>query len=239
MTTFLIQTDNGEVVHDFCFTLIQAIKYQNWYRNTEVYRYILSLDNTPIPDCIPVGSVEFVHNYFKEYNITIPNPLNIPPDLHIQKFLKRDVYYGWKADILRKSFVKSVEKVKGFTAIVNCNKEEIETIPDEYLLISAYVDIESEWRAFVYNRKLVGIQNYSGEFTKFPNIDFINSMIDTFQKQPPAYTLDIGITQSDVNMLIECHNFYSCGFYGFSDSRIIPQMFIDWYKWYVKLISLN
>lgn len=57
MRTFLIQTIDNKIKHDFSFQLLEAIDYQNWYYNEKRYDVILS-KNCDIENCIPVGAVE-------------------------------------------------------------------------------------------------------------------------------------------------------------------------------------
>lgn len=226
MRNFLIQTINGMVRHDFSFQLLEAIDYQNWYYNEKKYDYILS-ETYKVENCIPVGSVEFVLSYLKKHHgIKEVKPINIPPELIQPTFLKRhiEIINTEKNPILIKDkplFVKDNNKIKGFADIVTDGSN----LKGEFL-VSELIDIESEWRAFVYDRKLVGLQNYSGDFTMFPDVDLIKEMIKCYTDCPPAYTLDVGLNVKDGTFLIEIHNFFSCGLYGFNDSRILPQMFI-------------
>lgn len=242
--TFLIQTIDDKVVHDFSFALIEAIRYHNWYENKKVYDYILQedtklpLDNDDQPykedlkQIIPIGSVEFVLKYLSDYyHINNIKPLNIPKQLIKPEYLKRwivervtdtNIINAGEESIL----VKDNTKIKGWTNIVETNRGYP---PGEYL-ISEVIDIESEWRAFVFNNKLVGLQNYSGDFTMFPNVELIKKMINDFNYSS-AYTLDVGINQKNGTFVIECHDFFSCGLYGFADYKMLPLMFINtWNK---------
>ena len=77
---FLIQTDEGEIIHDFSFQLIQAIKHRNWWDGKETMKYITS--DTEMPEgYIPIGSVEFVNKYLKKHFGQAPRPINIPEEL--------------------------------------------------------------------------------------------------------------------------------------------------------------
>jgi len=241
---FLIQTIDNIVAHDFSFILIEAIKYHNWYENEKVYDYILQedtklpLDNNDKPykddlkGIIPIGSVEFVVKYLNDYyNISNIKPLNIPQELMKPEYLKRWVKII-KTDVNTINagntpiFVKDNSKIKGWTNIVEYNRGYP---PGEYI-ISEVVEIDSEWRAFVFNNRLVGLQNYSGDFTMFPDVKLIKKMISDFNYNS-AYTLDIGINEKNGTFIIECHDFFSCGLYGFSDYKVLPLMFIDtWNK---------
>ncbi len=227
MRTFLIQTIDNKVKHDFSFQLLEAIDYQNWYCNEKRYDVILS-ENCDIENCIPVGAVEFVLLYLKKhYGIEGVKPINIPPELMNLTFLKRhvEIVDTEKSPVLIKDkplFVKDNNKIKGFADIITDGSR----LKGEYL-VSEVIDIDSEWRAFVYRSRLVGLQNYSGDFTLFPDVTLINDMIQIYNQCPPAYTLDVGINKEKGTFLIEVHNFFSCGLYGFHDHRILPQMFIQ------------
>lgn len=227
MRTFLIQTIDNKVKHDFSFQLLEAIDYQNWYCNEKRYDVILS-ENCDIENCIPVGAVEFVLLYLKKYyGIEGVKPINIPPELMNLTFLKRhvEIVDTEKSPVLIKDkplFIKDNNKIKGFADIITDGSR----LKGEYL-VSEVIDIDSEWRAFVYRSRLVGLQNYSGDFTLFPDVTLINDMIQIYNQCPPAYTLDVGINKEKGTFLIEVHNFFSCGLYGFHDHRILPQMFIQ------------
>jgi len=246
---FLIQTINGQVKHDFSFGLLEAIDYYKWYYGNKSlqYNYILS-DNPERPklndfqyytldEVVPIGTVEFVLEYLKKYyNINNIKPINIPEELLEDKYTKRDVViYKNENETYHTGtkylFVKSNEKIKGHSEFLNPNKRYF--LPTEELLISEEVEIESEWRAFIYNKKLVGLQNYLGDFTIFPDVDLIEKMISNYTKCPPSYTLDVGVNNNGT-FIIECHAFFSCGLYGFSDYSVLPKMFISTWNWLIK-----
>lgn len=185
---------------------------------------------------MPVGTVEFIQEYLKRwYYIDGIKPLNIPKELMKAEYLKR---WTLSSNTVNRSlfiddkyiFVKDLERIKGFTSVIEPAKD----LPNEELsngefLISEYVDIESEWRAFVFNNELVGLQCYSGDFTNFPDVELIKQMIKDFDYRT-AYTLDVGINGKGT-FVIECHDFISCGLYGYADYKLLPNMFISaWNK---------
>lgn len=233
---FLIQTINNNIEHDFAFTLIKSIKYQNWIQNENAITYEFSeLNSTYLennPDFIPIGSVEFVHKYLNIHNNKTPQPINIPNDLNLIKFTGRKIINGTEKDIQNEKFVKSNDKLKGYTNI--CDENNLPP-KGNYQISEILNDIRSEWRAFIYKKQLVGLQNYLGEFYIFPNVNKINEMINSYSSQPIAYTLDVALTNNDT-LLIEVHHFYSCGLYGFADHRILPFMFA---KTFYSLIGYN
>lgn len=221
---FLIQTINGKVKHDFSFTLLESIDFQNWLRNDKSFKVCFT-DEPIMPNYIPIGSVEFVSKYINDYYGITPKPKNIPLELIGKNWTGRAVINGTEKDIIGEKFVKSNDKIKSFTEICK-------SAPEGNYQISDLINIESEWRAFVYEGKLVGLQNYSGEFDIFPNVDKIKAMINVYKTQPIAFTLDVAISNNDT-VIIEVHDFFSCGLYGFAEHKILPFMFSKWFYSFV------
>ena len=213
---FLIQKVNREVVHDFSFALIQSIKFQNWMHQNDDIKY--KFMNTGYLDgetyfnefkpfhakYIPIGTNEFVSLFLKQFYGKIPKPTNIPSELLPYEFTKRFVFNGTEKEIEGEKFIKSNDVIKGYTQIVNDHTD----VPEGKYQISEVISIDSEWRAFVYKDKLVGLKHYCGEFTMYPLISPINAMIKAYKNAPIAYTLDIGINDQQGTFVIECHDFF-------------------------------
>jgi hypothetical protein len=225
---FLIQTIENTVKHDFSFTLLESIDYHKWLSDMDI-EYILS-EKPCVANCIPVGSVEFVSEYLNTFHNKTPLPINISTCLF--PFAKRRIINGNQNDVYENSFVKSNDKIKSFTKIVN--KSNIANVPQGNYQISELMDIDSEWRAFVYKNELVGLNNYSGGFTVFPDISTLNDMINIFKENnaPVAYTIDVGI-YNKYTVPIEVHDFFSCGLYGFADLNLLPWMYFQWFKEFI------
>jgi len=221
---FLIQTIDGKIKHDFSFTLIESCDHQNWYNNDIVCQYIFSEQVTADSSLIPIGTVEFVIEYLKLHYNLVPKPKNIPIELMTQEFTGRNVFNGTEKDILFDKHIKSNDKIKAEISFQNLLKGNYQ--------ISSIIDIQSEWRAFVYKKQLVGLQNYSGDFDVFPDVSKIKLMISTYARAPIAYTLDVAISNHNT-VIIEVHDFFSCGLYGFADYRILPFMFSDWFTSFI------
>jgi hypothetical protein len=135
-----------------------------------------------------------------------------------------------------KYFVKNNDKIKGFAEVIELKEPGMLPISAGNYQVSQFISIDSEWRAFVYEGKLVGLQNYTGEFTKFPSIWLIDDMIIAYKKSgeaPVAYTLDVGVNDYHT-FVIEVHDFFSCGLYGFADHAKLPIMLNKWFKEYLK-----
>jgi len=242
---FLIQKINGEICHDFVFALLESVRFNKWLtRNNKKDEIKIKYANTfevlepsdiypmPFKPChikyVPVGSVDFVTDFLVHFYNIIPKPINVPVELF--PFAERHIFNGTEKDLKGqgKSFVKSNDKIKFFTEI----------IPDDYILesgnyqISELITIDSEWRAFVFQGKLIGLQNYCGEFTKFPNVGILKDMIQAYKSAPVAYTLDIGVNDN-TTFPIEIHDFFSIGLYGFNSSKY-PTMLNQWFRQYIQ-----
>lgn len=251
---FLIQNDiYKEIRNDFAFELINAIDYHDWvgkhkayngcYSYTVDYRYINNFNYEQYKNYIPVGNTEFVLGFLEHYfDIKNVKPLNIPKALLKDKYLKRKYYYRWQKtkgiygndDLIeqdKKIFIKEANKFKGYTDIITHGA----TIHVGEYITTGYKNIESEWRIFVnFNQiteksEIVGCCNYAGDCVLFPDKNLVLQMIDDFNYKYP-YTLDVAVNKVDGTFIIECHDFFAVGLYGFSDYKILPSMFIRTFK---------
>jgi hypothetical protein len=229
---FLIQTYKKQVKHDFSFTLLESINYQNEWHNRGI-KFKLT-DNKFYPGYTPIGSNQFVLSYLEKYYGLTPKPVNIPKELLKKEYTNRNIIFGTEKDVTANKFVKSVDKIKFFTEyVMNPNN-----VPPGNYLISDIIEIGSEWRAFVYKQELIGLQCYSGDFTLFPDVVTIHNMISEYKTAPIAYTLDVGVCKNKT-FIIEVHDFFSCGLYGFNDFRYLPFMFYRWFNEYINKYGKN
>lgn len=245
MSKFIIQCENinGNLIpmFDFGYELIQAIKYQNWFRREQTHEFVLVEEDSDVyADYIPIGSIEFVSAHMKKYDgVKEIHPINIPEELY--PFAKRFVQRVkrpliWKILFdYEKLFIKDDDKIKGFSGICSANTN----LPICNYLVSEVIDIQSEWRCFVKDGHLLDIKCYSGDFEIMPDIKVIDKMIADYKDCPPAYTLDVAINDKNETVIIECHNFFSCGLYGFNDYQHLPAMFVRAYKWEVNRCREN
>lgn len=221
---FLIQTDkNRKYTLELCFQLERSINFLNSFKNeNHTIRYstnIFGFQEMP-KGYIPVGSIEFVLAYLQKWYKKTVYPINIPTCLMDKKFTKRKVFNGTDEDVTGNQFVKSNDGFKLFADVIVSMPP-----PKGNYQISEIIDILSEWRAFVWNGRLLGMHHYSGYFWDFPDKKTIYDMIDVYSKNdaPKAYTLDVGVTKKGT-AIIEVHDFFSVGLYGFEDSCNLPYM---------------
>lgn len=236
---FLIQTINNQIKHDFSLTLLESIRFYREFKRINLDYYLSNF--IPEGNCeniIPVGSVEFVNTFFKEkLNIEL-KPINVPKILfpyaerrivNLNKESYDKIPYIFPHH--KKLFIKSNDKVKHLMTLDWFRLTDLNLINTENAQISEFIEnIDSEYRCFVYKDKLIDIRRYSGDFTLFPNIRIIEAMIEVYKPNSPStYTLDIGVNKNGGVFVIEVHDFYSCGLYGFNDLQNYPYMIIDWF----------
>lgn len=255
---FLLQTVEGRVRHDFVFEMEHAIDYQRW-RGNEVDAVYCSLeevrdgctsliDSDEVREYVPIGTIEFVHSFIdkfiKEDGSKELKPLNVPEVLFgnaggeiancalWNKEGREETYrkFNGGADVFVKSNGRIKDPINGQYRVEDILDEG--KIPNGNYQVRSRIDIVSEYRCFVYNRGLLGVHYYSGQVDVFPNAIAIHRMVSDYSKDgaPKAWTLDVGVTGRGETVAIECHEFYSCGLYGFSDYNALPYMFYRVFK---------
>lgn len=231
---FLVEVSNfnrrNHLNLDFCWHLVQSIDYLNTFKQENHELKFTSSIESKLERFIPVGSLQFVLGYIKTYfpNHLLPMPRNIPSCLMLPEFMGRNVFLGTEKDVQGLKFVKSSTEFKSLTGIYS-------KVPRGNYIISDIIDIQAEYRGFVHNNQIKGIQYYSGDCTIFPDCKKIKEMVSHFANHnpPPAYTLDVAISDSNNTVIIEIHDFFSCGLYGFEDYEALPYMFSHWWHWYL------
>lgn len=238
---FLIEGNKNIPRYTFGYTLLKAIEFQKEFLSIEDRKIKIKkvpelgiFNNSDYKNWCPVGSIKFVHNYFRNYNIPIPKPINIPKSLFVLSGLKPKII-GSNIKLNKISFIKSIEEAKH---PLNGVKRETPEI-GQWQVTDYSESFISEWRCFIHHNKIVDCKIYSGDWNFFPDIEFIKEAINRYSDSPVSYTLDIGIVEDKENKhrIVECHDFYSCGLYGFNNEFKYPQMLSQWYFEYLKKVK--
>lgn len=244
---FLIQTIDGMIKFDFELELINSIEAHNFYHPDDKITYVIGefseRVSNPVDVC-PIGSVEFVREFFKihfgdEY---VPKPINIPSELMLHNFTGRYVDNVYVDNEFKEKhsffsidlFVKSNDEIKCVNNGIYHNG--FMNIPNGYYQVSKLLQdgFKAEFRCFVFERTLLDVRRYLGDFKILPDFNKIYEMIDAYKSSPHAYTLDVGVTDNGDTVVIEVHDFFSCGLYGFMRTEKLPYMFWRWYFYYLK-----
>lgn len=206
----------------------------------------------------PVGSVEFCVNWYKKLGKT-PLPKNVPDELI--KLCSRKIINmetsdecikripspkGWMFDELvyfptistDNIFRKDTKTIKSRWNGVVKKDDDLRfhdgdhKYHNHFQVSEVMDDIVSEWRCFIYNGELVDLKCYSGDPFSIPSKEYIEQCIKEYKSAPVAYTLDICTRENHPNEIIEVHDFFSCGLYGFNDPKY-PIMLWRWYEEYI------
>lgn len=175
-----------------------------------------------------IGSVEASSHFFKACGIEVPKYLGYPTELY--GFLGREIIQTKLGLATRPSFVKPANDVKLFTGSVISNEESFKFLIDfteatenTDVLQSEIVEFVSEYRCFVHQDELKGIQYYLGDFKVYPDVSVIEDMITAYRSSNCAYTLDVAVTADGRTLLVEVNDMWAIGSYGF-DARTYALM---------------
>jgi hypothetical protein len=192
-----------------------AIEIDSKYRLTSFEEVISGKFDTLIRSNLFIGSVEFMREVFKRIGI---NNVRLPKNSNRE----HEIITLGEALIRTKSgeelFIKPIE-IKLFTGFVldKSAYTSINSIPND-TKVMAYKPfkhpLETEWRFYIHNHKIVDARNYSGDFLKIPSYEYVLKCVSENKETfPIAYTIDIGITNKET-VVIEYNDMWSIGNYG-------------------------
>ena len=186
----------------------------------------------------PVGSLDFVSTWLKYYGVANMNPIEVPPVLQKQEYLKRDYSIVKKPQLPKdgRYFVKYVSKLKAFNYIGDIFITGMSDLPDGLYQVSEVVDIRAEYRCFIHLDKIIAINYYNGDCTVFPDIKLIEKMVANYMldlNRPLAYTMDVAVTADRGTVLLEIHPWVSVGLYGYMFGNELPYCYLDRIAYYL------
>lgn len=229
-------------------TIYDNIQFHNWFYGENIKGYFSDVANTDrISDTlqdyymgnnrvvestniIPVGWLNFVSAYLGKHI----KPIDI--SRVDRKFTGREIqilsYDEMLAYLDRNGprFIKSATKCKEFPA-GKYDKNSIESIEKSinYLhkshkfMVSELIHLLAEWRLFIHKGKILDCKQYMGSWESRFDEAFVKEMVASIPKSIipyTSYTVDIGLTDANSTVLIEAHNFISCGLYGFEHPNL-------------------
>lgn len=243
--TFLFQKDAFGNLSGDSAAIMEAIHEQNWLRKEEtpIHCEYASTASSEWPvnlevlqHCVPVGDIDFVDYLLRQAaGKSGIRPIYIPAALMQPQFLGRKItsvvsaeeilqfYDKWHTGSL---FIKSGSKLKCDFAGAYRRGEQLPKGDSKYL-VSEPLNILTEWRAFVFHGQIRDIRCYNGDPWLIPSKPAVEAMVTEYTDCPPAYTLDVAVTEVGTYVL-EVHNFVCCGLYGFADSKLIPMLSQSW-----------
>lgn len=249
-----------DISEDNEFALLQARRWWAWKNPSVEFEIRYADDEYPGVNAgfsyCPVGSLEFCLGNLPGK----PRPLNVPDRLAAFAgrivMTETDMMLALAKNDNRSVYVKSGDTFKhrsnGFYGAADFIRRKEELFGDDAVQASTDLnrvrtagsdgtfygkqDLVSEWRCFVYGGNLVGCHNYSGLVFSPPNEDTVGKMISAYGPDaPPAYTLDVGVCATECSertVVLETHDFFGCGMYGFDRPDVYPYMCYRWFLWW-------
>lgn len=229
-------------------TIYDNIQFHNWFYDENIKGYFSDIANTDrvsdtlqdyymgnsrvaeSTNIIPVGGLNFVSAYLGKHI----KPIDI--SRVDRKFTGREIQilsYDEMLTYLDRNgprFIKSATKCKEFPA-GKYDKNSIESIEKSinYLhkshkfMVSELINLLAEWRLFIHKGKILDCKQYMGSWESRFDVAFVKEMVASIPKSIipyTSYTVDIGLTDANSTVLIEAHNFISCGLYGFEHPNL-------------------
>ena len=234
------------------YTAIEAIEYQNWRQREKVYDYVLNNDmgftshgKAGAPEAIeydylsknhiPVGSAEYTLAWLSLMGCGEVRPLNIPKEM--RSYLSRECVTtselsGYTGEWMVKDAIVIKSDSNGFMKLPR-------EVHGNYFMTQWIDDVISEWRLFVFNKEIVGMRCYSGNEWVTPDKAYCERVVSSYSKK--TYTLDVMVypnrnkpMESNIHNdwmhrllitdIVEVHDFFACGLYGFEDYKNLPRM---------------
>ncbi len=201
---------------DCSCALYGAIDSNLDYRLTSYEEVISGKFDMIIKKHLFVGSTEFMKEVFKRIEL---NDVRLPMNSNrICEIITLDEAHNIVKSG-RNIFIKPIE-IKLFTGFVLDDFQYtcLNNLPGDTKVMSyePFKEvIESEWRIYIHNNKMIDSRNYAGEFIINPDYKYVNEVIKNNRNIfPCAYTIDIGILKSGENVVIEYNDMWAIGNYG-------------------------
>lgn len=214
--------------YDFVYAFLDVVDFHNWKseKNEDCVTFVEHADFQPehlTSQCIPIGGIEFCSEWYRQMGIRCILPLNIPDclDSLVRRPIIRTNNLQWNGN---RYFGKSMSEIKS-----DKNGWYMEYHERAPMLFTQEVEnISSEWRFFVCNGVICGMKCYTGNPLAVPDVKYCKSVVDAIEDQriAPAYALDLMVREDGATDIVEMHDFFACGLYGFDDPIILRRMAI-------------
>lgn len=168
-----------------------------------------------------VGSIDGMTMLFKNIG-KYPTPIDFPESIISSGLLNRAIVKMRLNDFVdafkrtqKPMFIKPVQ-TKLFDGALISKQEHLSYLKLENcdVLVSEPIEILSEHRVYVHNKKAVYSCNYSGDFRINPNFEYIDKLIEEYKEQPISYTIDVAVLKDGSMTVIEFNDFWAIGSYG-------------------------
>jgi hypothetical protein len=157
----------------------------------------------------------------------------------LKPFLGRDPREGLLSEIRSEKawplFVKPVEHKRFTGHVVQEFFDLVKTShlgDDTPVYISETVQFLTEYRCYIHWDKVVGIYNYAGDITIFPDLEVLHNamqqMLRRYPGLPISYSLDLGVLEGGRTVVVETNDSFSLGNYGLPWTKYTPMVIDRW-----------
>lgn len=185
------------------------------------------------------GSIRTVNKALNLLGISLPPNLDIPQEL--KEYVNRNIWATTLGKVRKDKknvFIKPLNYLKAFKGHVYYDDYRnwlTKDYPDDFpVLTQEIVDFSSEWRAYVLNKKIIDVINYSGsEYDKKPTLKILNEMVKKFKSRPAAFALDVGYIKrknKKILSLVEINCSASLGNYGIPKLEYAKMCETRWFE---------
>lgn len=199
------------------FININFFKAYSWFNsrffNIEFVSKNKLLKKNIDKDTIIIAWIPLIRKILNKNNIILSN-IEIPN--WCEKFLKREIkiitlkeaikfFDSWK-----KFFIKPYEEHKSFTWF--CFENFLDNLKLQWLnleqkvIISDIINIETEYRFFILEWKIIWFSLYKWNPELMPDINFVKEILKNIKNYPVAYSIDIWVNDKNENFLIETND---------------------------------
>lgn len=167
-----------------------------------------------------VGYVGDVIAVLTKLNKKLPNLPDYPE--HLKELLGREISVTTLGEVKTQTtslFVKPLQQ-KLFTGCVWDNSRGVRLSLASYedttpVYTSPLVDFVSEYRVFVLDSRILGVQQYRGVWPQALDKDLVIHAVSLGKScMPRSYALDFGVTSDGKTLLVEVNDSYALGHYG-------------------------
>lgn len=191
-----------------------------------------------------VGSIDVMSMLFKNIG-KYPTPIDFPESIISSGLLNRKIATMKLHDFVdvfkisqKPMFVKPVQ-TKLFDGALISKDEHLSYLKLENcdVLVCDPIEILSEHRVYIHNKKAIYSCNYSGDFRINPNFEYVDKLNEEYKEQPISYTIDVAVLKDSSMTVIEFNDFWAIGSYGLYCINY-AQMLLDRYCEIVSIEAL-
>lgn len=193
-----------------------------FYTQKKIQRRVLPLSRSTFV----AGDMDAMHGAMNQLKIDIPAPDDYPASL--APFLKRRVWKSVLGEVERRFFVdggapvfaKPSSRRKSFTGRVFATAGDFMSVGAtsrrQEVWCSEVVTWRSEYRVYVVDDDIVGMDHYGGSTDVAPDMSTIDAALKSYRdagQAPSAYGIDFGVLSTGETALVEANDGYALGAY--------------------------